>query len=430
MALDMNELLMQREHPLRRALIDELHVRRFPSFTSPARMTQLIMYHGNDDARDNEREHAQALCAQYGVTPPRKGRYFCVRLNELHLVWESHTEFTTWSFIKAGTFVHPFERPVLSDLPLAWIAALRGQVIRATQVAVLPRNVQPEPAVLSSLFNIEEVVCCDVIEARARIWSNFQVHSDGFGRLLIEDRGLASGGETARLVQRLQELGNYRNMALLGLPVAQSLVGELSNMEATLAVLTHETAQGSANDDQLFNNLSGLSAELGRLVASTRYRMSATNAYAQLAADRLRDLRPSEVPGYQTLTDFTERRLTPAVRTCQSFSKRLDDLSQRAALSSSLIRTRIETTLARQSRDLLESMNQRTKLQVRLQQTVEGLSVLAISYYALGILGYVGKAVDHVWRLSLSIGLGIAAPVVVATVWYSVRALRKSWDAR
>jgi uncharacterized membrane-anchored protein len=158
--------------------------------------------------------------------------------------------------------------------------------------------------------------------------------------------------------------------------------------------------------------------------------MSATSAYAQLAADRLRDLRPSEVPGYQTLTDFTERRLTPAVRTCQSFSKRLDDLSERAALSSALIRTRIETTLARQSRDLLESMNQRTKLQVRLQQTVEGLSVLAISYYALGILGYIGKAVDHVWPLDLSIDLGIAAPVVVATVWYSVRALRKSWDAR
>jgi uncharacterized membrane-anchored protein len=295
---------------------------------------------------------------------------------------------------------------------------------------VLPRNVQPEPAALSSLFNIDEVVCCDVIEARARIWSNFQVHSDGFGRLLIEDRGLASGGETARLVQRLQELGNYRNMALLGLPVAQSLVSELSNMEANLAALTHETAQGNANDDQLFNNLSGLSAELGRLVASTRYRMSATSAYAQLAADRLRDLRPSEVGGYQTLTDFIERRLTPAVRTCQSFSKRLDDLSQRAALSSSLIRTRIETTLARQSRDLLESMNQRTKLQVRLQQTVEGLSVLAISYYALGILGYIGKAVDHFWRLNLSIDLGIAAPVVVAAVWYSVRALRKSWDAR
>ena len=118
------------------------------------------------------------------------------------------------------------------------------------------------------------------------------------------------------------------------------------------------------------------------------------------------------------------RRLIDQHRANQSWP------SRRISFSSSLIRTRIETTLARQSRDLLESMNQRTKLQVRLQQTVEGLSVLAISYYALGILGYVGKAVDQVWRLSLSIGLGIAAPVVVATVWYSVRALRKSWDAR
>ena len=121
---------------------------------------------------------------------------------------------------------HSIQRPVLSELPLAWIAALRGQVIRATQVAVLPRNLQPEPAAQNS-FQHRGGGCCDVIEARARIWSNFQVHSDGFGHLLKKDRGLASGGETARLVQRLQELGNYRNMAILGLPVAQSLVSEL-----------------------------------------------------------------------------------------------------------------------------------------------------------------------------------------------------------
>ena len=101
-----------------------------------------------------------------------------------------------------------------------------------------------------------------------------------------------------------------------------------------------------------------------------------------------------------------------------------------SAVVRKLNRTRIETTLSRQNTDLLSSMNRRTQMQLRLQQTVEGLSVLAISYYALGILGYIGKAVDHVWPLDLSIDLGIAAPVVVATVWYSVRALRKSWDAR
>ncbi|HEY0682759.1 MAG TPA: DUF3422 domain-containing protein [Steroidobacter sp.] len=422
-----SDLLSRREHPLRRALIEELHVRRFPSFSAPTRITQLVMYEG-DDIAARSRQCAEALCARYGATSPPKGRYFSVRLRDIDFVWESHTEFTTWSFIKSGEFEHPFERPVLYELPHDWIESLPGQTIRATQVAVVGRATRLSSEQLQTFFNMEEAVCCDVLGWRARIWSNFRVHRDGFGRLLIHDRACASAGDTARLVQRLQELGNYRNMALLALPVAQSLSPELSKMETKLASLTREIAQGCADDEQLFHELSRLSAELARLIEDTRYRMSATRAYAQLVGDRLRDLRPRAVPGYQTLTDFTERRLTPAVRTCESFEQRLEDLSQRAAFSSSLIRTRIETTLAKQSRDLLVSMNQRTTLQLRLQQTVEGLSVLAISYYAIGILGYVSKALAHVVLVDVNLVLGIVAPMVVAAVWVGIRAVRRSWD--
>lgn len=424
-----HDLLTQREHPLRRALIDELHVRRFPSFSAPARMTQIVMYEG-DHASVRSRDHAEALCARFDAPPPPKGRYFSVRLADLHFVWESHTEFSTWSFIRTGPFEDPFADPVLCELPTQWIESLPGQTIRATQVAVLDRAAEPQMSALESMFDLDQIVCCDVLRGRARIWSNFRVHADGFGRVLIHDRELASAGDTARLVQRLQELGNYRNVALLGLPVAQALSPEVSKMESTLAVLTREIAQGSADDDKLFHDLSRMSAELARLIADTRYRMSATRAYAQLVADRLRGLRPRAVAGYQTLTDFTERRLTPAVRTCESFAQRLEDLAQRASWSSSLIRTRIETTLARQSRDLLESMNRRTQLQLRLQQTVEGLSVLAISYYAVGILAYAIKPLGHLLPLDTTVVLGIAAPVILIAVWLGMRLLRKSWSTR
>lgn len=422
------DLLTRREHPLRRALIDELHVRRFPPFRAPARITQVVMYEG-DHAAVRSREHAEALCSRFGLPPPLKGRYFCVRLADLHFVWESHTEFSTWSFVKTGPFEDPFAESLLFELPADWIESLPGQTIRATQLAVLDRTTELAPSALKSFFDLDEVVCCDVLEGQARIWSNFRVHPDGFGRLLIHERELASGGDTARLVQRLQELGNYRNMALLALPMAQKLLPELSRMEGTLAALTREIAQGSANDDELFNDLSRMSAELARMIADTRYRMSATRAYAQLVTDRLRGLRPHAVAGYQTLTDFTERRLTPAVRTCESFAERLEDLSQRAAFSSSLIRTRIETTLSRQSRDLLKSMNQRTQLQLRLQQTVEGLSVLAISYYTVGILGYTLKSLSYLVPLNMTIVLGIAAPVILVITWRCMRLLRKSWSA-
>lgn len=420
------DLLTRREHPLRRALIDELHVRRFPPFCAPARVTQVVMYEGDHGAA-RSREYAEALCSRFGVPPPLRGRYFCVPLADLQFVWESHTEFSTWTFVKMGPFEDPFATPLLFELPEDWIESLPGQTIRATQVAILDRATELPLSAVGSFFDLDEVVCCDVFGSRARIWSNFRVHPDGFGRLLIHDRGLASGGDTARVVQRLQELGNYRNMALLALPVAQRISPELSRMEATLTVLTREIAQGKADDEKLFTDLSRMSAELARLIAETRYRMSATRAYAQLVADRLSALQPCAVPGYQGLTDFTERRLTPAVRTCESFAERLEDLSQRAAFSSSLIRTRIETTLSRQSRDLLESMNQRTQLQLRLQQTVEGLSVLAIAYYAVGILAYALKPLDSIVPLNMTMVLGIAAPTILAIAWQCMRLVRRSW---
>jgi len=416
--------LTGKNHPLRIALIDEMHVRRFPSFAAPMRMTQLVMYTGEQPVGE-ARRHAEVLCGRYEKLPP-KGKYFSVQLGALQLVWEHHTEFSTYSFIKSGAFDDPFASPVLLELPHDWVESLPGQVLRATQVALIEAAApEPSDALLATYFSAADLMSCSVHNGEARIWSDFKLNEDGLGRLLIRDQSLTGGGDTARLVQRLQELGNYRNMALLGLPVAQSLTPTLSALENRLAALVHEIAERSEDDARLHEDLSILSADLARVTTETRYRMTATRAYAQLVADRLRGLDVGRIPGYQTLNDFTERRLTPAVRTCESFSQRLEDLAQRASWASSLMRTRIETTLERQSTALLESMNRRTHLQLRLQQTVEGLSVLAISYYAIGILGYIAKPLSGSFpRLDGALMLGVAAPIVVAMVWYFVRRLR------
>ncbi|HSN73240.1 MAG TPA: DUF3422 domain-containing protein [Steroidobacteraceae bacterium] len=418
--------LAERDHPLRRALTEEMHVRRFPALTAPLRMTQLVMLTG-EERIDALGADAAALFDAYGVKVPPKARYFTAQIGELHLVWEQHTEFSTYSFARTGAFDDPFGEPTLADVPADWLDAMPGRVLRATQVSFLGRGAPPPvEADLRRWFSYDELVCCDVFGGEARIWSDFHLGPDGLGRLLIQDQGLASGADTGRLVQRLQELGNYRNMALLGLPVAQSLTPTLSALERRLAELSRQIAERDGSEDTLLHELSSLSAELAQLMAETRYRMSATRAYAQLVQDRARNLGVHRVAGFQTLIDFTERRLTPAVRTCESFSQRAEDLSERASWASSLLRARIETTLERQSTELLQSMNRRAQMQLRLQQTVEGLSVLAISYYAIGILGYATKSANHVWPwIDPTLPLGIAAPFVVAAVWYSIRRLRK-----
>jgi uncharacterized membrane-anchored protein len=215
-------------------------------------------------------------------------------------------------------------------------------------------------------------------------------------------------------------------MALLGLPLAQRMTPTLSALEQRLAELTREICERSEPEDQLLHHLTTLSADLARLEAETSYRMSATRAYAQLVADRLDSIQVQRVRGFQTLADFTDRRLTPAVRTCESFTRRLENLSQRASWASSLMRTRIETALEHQTRDLLESMNRAAHVQLRLQQAVEGLSIIAISYYAVGLLGYMAKSLSHYLpSIDANTVAGASAPIVVLGTWWLMRRVHR-----
>jgi len=433
MGRDVNSIdsfqLRARSHPLRASLSEEMHIRKLPHFPAPTRLMQIVTLMGEQDAEES-RALLEALCTRHGVRTPARGKYFVCHFDALDLIWEQHTEVTSYTFIRSGVSDPTFGMAPFGAIAHEWIDRLPGQVIRATQIALVDGNTSPEAIeALRGFFVAEDLVVCDLAEGRARMWSDFRLHDDGFGRLLILDKGL-QGYEAAQLVQRLQELGNYRNMALLGLPLAQRLTPQISGLEQRLAALTAAVAERRSEDNLLLDELSFLSAELARLMAETRYRMSATRAYAQLSTDRLQSLKVGAVRGHPTLADFTERRLVPAMRTCSSFSQRLEDLSQRVAWTSSLLRTRVDTALAMQNRDLLESMNQRTEVQLRLQQAVEGLSVVAISYYLVGLLGYLYKSLHQAFPgLQPELAIGLSVPVVAVGVMLAMRRVRRSLHA-
>lgn len=408
-------------HALRASLSEEMHVRRLPRFAAPCRLVQIVTLIGESAAAEGRR-HIERLAQTAQILVPLADKYGAIMLGEMTLVWERHTEFASYTLIRRGGFDAPFD-PARFEPQLAAVREnMPGEIVRATQIALLPHgHAEPSSAEREAMFAAHATVVCDVADGSARIMSDFRLHDDGYGRLLVLDRGL-EGEEPAQLIQRLQELGNYRNMALLGLPVAQRLTPVVTALETRLAELTRAVSERRSEDDELLDELTYLSAELARLLAETRYRMSATRAYAQLSLDRLASLRIVAVRGHQTLADFTERRLTPAVRTCDSFAARLEDLSQRAAWTSELLRTRVDIALAKQNRDLLASMDRRTDLQLRLQQTVEGLSVVAISYYLVGLLGYVAGALPGV---SHDHALGVAAPIVIVVVAFAMVRVRR-----
>ena len=413
--------MMFRNHALRAALSEEMHLRRLPSFAAPYRLVQIVTVLGEAGSRD-ARAHIDTLAKSAREIVAIWAKYGVLALGKFVLVWERHTEFATYTLLCPGEAEASFDPELFEPAMSMVLAEMPGEIIRATQIALVADPSRDRiPEALEKWFATEAIVACDVANGLARIMSDFRLNPDGFGRLLVLDRGLERD-EPAQLVLRLQELGNYRNMALLGLPLAQQLTPTVTGLEARLAELTHNVSERTSEDDTLLDELTFLSAELARLAAETRYRMSATRAYAQLSKDRLDSLCIVPIRGFQSLADFTERRLMPAVRTCDSFSARIEDLLQRAAWTSELLRTRIDIALAKQNRDLLTSMDRRTDLQLRLQQTVEGLSVVAISYYLVALVNYVLVAIPG---LRHELALAVSVPIVLMIVALSLWRLRR-----
>ena len=417
--------MMFRNHPLRAALSEEMHLRRLPTFATPYRLVQIVTVLGEAGTID-ARAHIDTIAKSAREIVAIWAKYGVLAIDKFTLVWERHTEFATYTLLCPGEEEASFDPELFEPAMSMLLAGMPGEIIRATQIALVADPSRDRiPKALEQWFATEAIVACDVADGLARIMSDFRLNPDGFGRLLVLDRGLERD-EPAQLVLRLQELGNYRNMALLGLPLAQQLTPMVTSLESRLAELTHDVSERTSEDDELLDELTFLSAELARLAAETRYRMSATRAYAQLSKDRLDSLCIVPIRGFQSLADFTERRLMPAVRTCDSFSARIDDLLQRAAWTSELLRTRIDIALAKQNRDLLTSMDGRTDLQLRLQQTVEGLSVVAISYYLVALVNYVLAAIPGLRR---DLALAVSVPIVLIIVALSLWRLRRRLHA-
>jgi len=198
-------------------------------------------------------------------------------------------------------------------------------------------------------------------------------------------------------------------------------------MERELAQVAAALAQGGGRDDALLDQLTRLAAEVESAVGESRYRFGATRAYHDLVNARIAELRERRLPGTQTIREFMQRRLDPAMATCDSSSRRLLELSERVARASSLLSTRVGVARERQNQEVLAQMNRRARLQLRLQETVEGLSIVAITYYAVGLVGHAAEAFEAAgWHVSPPLVMGLSILPVAALAALGARYVRRS----
>ncbi len=416
------------DHALRLPLAEEIHARPAEAITAPARASYVAVL---VDAAERARElaHIAELCEAHGVEPPASGAtHFRTSLGALRLKWERHGEFSGYTVIAPGIGERPFSEVAASLLPAGWLAALPGATVAAAHAKLLAAPDEDRLAwLLGEAFPGETIVGAQIADGAARVFSDFRLH-DGCTRFVLIDRHLTER-QAGRTLQRLFEIEVYRMMALLALPIARRQSPRIVQIETALAALTDRIASAAdsqADDEELLHGLTRLAAEVESGLSASQFRFGACRAYFELVMRRIGELREQRLPGVQTIDEFMSRRFTPAVDTCNTVSQRLHDLSERVSQASSLLSTRVDIARERQNQKLLASMDRRAKLQLRLQQTVEGLSVAAICYYAAGLVGYGAKALKATGlRIDPDLAVGVAIPLVALGVFAAVRKARR-----
>ncbi|WP_300318320.1 DUF3422 domain-containing protein [Accumulibacter sp.] len=414
-------------HPQRFSLNYELHARPPEALSIPEQASYLALA-TDPSNRQAEYECIVELCTRYGVTSPAPElNHFKVDLGTFRLKWERRAECSSYTFFRQGDVGDPFAQPVIASVPQDWLEGLPGQVLVAAHVALRPAPAEPSSnEELASLFEGNPLVGSRVGDGVASVRADFRIHADGFSRFLIEDVSLTQR-QAGRMVQRLLEIETYLMRALLTLPVARATLPVLADADLQLAALTNEMAVVKSEDEPaLLDRLTRLAAVVESTISSTLGRICAARAYQELVERRLAELREVRVEGVQTLREFVERRLLPAMSTCETVARLQDSLSERISRASELLRTRVDIALQRQNQSLLSTAARRAKLQLRLQETVEGLSVAAVSYYVVGLVGYAAKAVKAAGApVNPEIVTGIAIPIVVVVAALGVRHIRQ-----
>lgn len=423
-------LPLPQDHPQRRALNDEVHARPPEPLAAPLRASYVALL-GDVAQREAALDAVRDLARQFGAAalPEPGASHYSADFGAFRLRWERHGEFTRCMVVAPGCGDDPFAEPATAALPPGWLAAMPGEVAAAVHAALVPAGEGPAPDLddLSARhFAGNQLIGGGIVGGRGEAFTDFRIHADGFGRLLVRDHGMTPW-QAGRMLQRLFEIETYRILALLAFPVAKELAPFLSGQERALSEVANALiGAGEADEAQLHERLTRLAAEIESREAATLFRFGAAAAYYDLVRRRIVELRETRIEGLPTFGEFTDRRLAPAIATCAAVARRQEALSARVARVTQLLSTRVEITRERQAFAVLASMDRRARLQLRLQQTVEGLSVAAITYYMVGLVGYAAKALKAggVWRVEPDVAVGVAVPVVAALVAFGLHRVR------
>lgn len=421
------------DHPMRYKLANELHARPFPSFSAPGTVAYLAIkqpQHAVSRDREQERLDLIALLDRFGTPHPQPGAtHFFGDLGRHKLKWEQHTEFVTYTLFSNELSERAFDATVFEAFPKDWLAQLEGVCITSASIRIERRSADEDIAQhLRDWFVPESLAVSYVLDNAAIVAADFRIDELGHHRIAMFVDPSTGERRIGRIIQRLCEIETYKTMSMLGFSRARSMQARMSEIDAQLSDLMVKMSNADIPAEGTLNSFLHVSAELENMSAQSAFRFGATWAYQAILNQRIEVLREERFMGRQTFYEFMMRRYDPAMRTVKSTETRLSAMADRAMRAGELLRTKVDVERSAQNQAVLKSMDQRADLQLRLQKTVEGLSVVAISYYAVSLVGYVIYPLADMFQVTKGmLTAAITLPVVLA-VWCLVRRIRAKME--
>jgi uncharacterized membrane-anchored protein len=413
-------------HPQYRELHAELRARPFPVVSGQVIVSHRVIHFPPGEAASHRAAVAALAEREDVVATPEEQGFQLLRLNGAEVRIERHTEFTTFTVFAPQTGA-PFSESAIDFLPEGWLDGIPGRVLAAVEIAselVAAGDAGTAKTMERVLeyFGQERLVGGWVVERVASVWSHFRIDDRGATRFLVQIHRLTSG-RYGRLLQRLVEIETYRMAAMLSLPLARELLPQVEELEAQHVGLVERIGAMADGDERaLLEKLTNLSLATERLQARCGSRFGLTESYARILSSRVKELHEEQVPGYQTLGEFFDRRLVQAWHTCERAEAGLNALSERLQSTTGLLRTRVDVNMQSQNHLLLASVDRRAAAQLRLQHNVEGLSVVILTYYLAGLLKI---ELDGIKAFGISINsslvVALLLPVLAYGVWRLVR---------
>ncbi|NUT84818.1 DUF3422 domain-containing protein [Pseudomonas corrugata] len=401
-------------HPQRKILHNELHARPSLYFDEPAHVFHLAFLGDNAQCT----ALLERLCPDSMVDQAAQG---ITRIDGHPLKWERHAEFFTLTLVVPAAS-HELQWTTLPECLAQGIEGHAPQIINSVQVVV-----RSEDGLDLSGYGFKDPCGSSVGGGDAVVWSDFRLTEDGTNRFLFINRRL-NAYRQGRMIRRLLEIETYRMMASLSLSIAKTLDPQLNEFDRSLVTLSERNANASGvHAKALLEDIAQLSRQIVGSSVKNRHRFSATRAYAQLVFERLGELRESHLGDCQRLGVFIERRFKPTVRYCAAIEQRLEQLAMSVANLGDLLQARVQVEMEDQNAEILRSLNARADAQVKIQRAVEGLSIIAITYYLINLFKLVYSGL-HTLGADLSARealLGMAPPVLLIMLVIMLR-IRKA----